>query len=108
MRKWTIGIFAGALLLAAGTLTFSGCISVDHEGRDVTYYDYDYYPDWDLYYYPAEHVYYWRDGDTWVSGRELPDRYSLHEHRYEHLRLHSRHPWEENRVRHGGENLLNH
>jgi hypothetical protein len=64
-------------------------------GGGATYYDYDYYPDEDIYFYPEAHVYYWNDGGRWRSGRDLPPRYRLNEERREHLRLHSRQPWTE-------------
>jgi hypothetical protein len=34
---------------------------------------YVYYADHDIYFAPDTKVYYWRDGERWVSGTELPE-----------------------------------
>ena len=57
------------------------------------YYDYDYYPDWNVYYYPAGSTYYWYDNGTWVSGSRLPPRYVIRTARHEHVHSQSREPW---------------
>ncbi|WP_395684506.1 hypothetical protein [Dokdonella sp.] len=36
---------------------------------------YVYYGDHDIYFAPETKVYYWRDGDTWTSGAELPETF---------------------------------
>src|SRR5271170_4688537 len=47
-------------------------------------YDYDYYPDEEVYFYPATGVYFWFGGGGWRSGPHLPptivlrDRVSVH------------------------------
>lgn len=86
-------------LAAAGLAFFAGCAAEVYPapGGDVAYYDYDYYPGVNVYFYPHDHIYYWHDRDHWRSGRALPYRYHLNEEQREHLRLHSRQPWEEHR-----------
>jgi hypothetical protein len=92
--------YGPSLVLAGSVLWFTGCAVrgvAYSNGPALDYYDYDYYPDTDVYFYPRSHVYYWHDGDRWRSGGRLPPRYKLHEERREHLRLHSREPWREHR-----------
>jgi hypothetical protein len=36
---------------------------------------YVYYGDHDIYFAPETKVYYWRDGDKWTSGVELPETF---------------------------------
>jgi len=96
-----------AALLAAGPLISAGCFSVTRENRDV-YYDYDYYPEYDVYYDTEEHLYYWREDGHWVSGPVLPPRYVVREHHYRHIHVRNRHPWEDHPVEHPGEHLNDH
>jgi hypothetical protein len=93
--------FAG-LLTGTGLLLLVGCTGVAYTtpGGSVAFYDYDYYPDGDVYFYPHDHIYYWNDGGHWRSGGRLPDRYHLREEGREHLRLHSRQPWTEHPSEH--------
>ena len=83
------------LLIGAGVLLSAGCVGVGYAGGSTGYYDYDYYPDRDIYFYPQGGIYYWNDGGHWRSGRRLPGRYELREERREHLQLRSRRPWTE-------------
>jgi hypothetical protein len=83
-------------LLAGVALSFlTGCVADVYGTAGPVAYDYDYYPDWDIYFYPQGRIYYWNNGGHWRSGRELPPRYRLHEETREHLQLHSRQPWTE-------------
>ena len=97
--KWLRGICAG-LMLGGGALIFTGCEATVSTPGTEAYYDYDYYPDADVYYYPAGRVYYWNDDGRWRSGSALPPHYVIREEHYEHYRSHSRQPWTE---RHEGE-----
>ena len=99
LTTWLRRTSAG-LLLGGVTLLAPGC-TVHHEvayesGPYAGYYDYDYYPEANVYFYPAGGVYYWHDGHRWTSGRRLPNRYVLHESR-EHFRGQTREPWTEHR-----------
>lgn len=94
MKKYLQGICVGAFL--AGSLLIQGCAATVEAGGP--YYDYDYYPDGDVYYYPHGHVYYWNEGGAWRSGERLPDRYAGHTQHSEQLHLHSQQPWTEHHV----------
>ncbi len=100
MKKWIQGIVAA--LLCGGLWLNTGCVGVGYSGESA-YYDYNYYPDSDVYYYPEGHVYYWNEDGRWCSGERLPERYDLHEHHYEHFRGHSRQPWTERHEEHGAD-----
>lgn len=91
---------SGASLVLGASLLFSGGCAI----RGVVYpagpppgvvYDYDYYPDWNVYFYPRGGIYYWHDDDDghWHSGVHLPHRYEFHHEHPEHLRLHTPRPW---------------
>ena len=82
-------LFGGACLLT------QGCSSTEAITGPpaVATYDYDYYPDWNVYYYPAGSTYYWYDNGTWVSGSRLPPRYVIRTARHEHVHSQSREPW---------------
>lgn len=91
LQKAVSGVLTGTLLCL-----LAGCVGEVYPGPGpVAYYDYDYYPDWNVYYYPGARVYYWNDEGRWRSGPGLPPRYHLREEQREHLRLHSREPWME-------------
>ncbi|MGH7954242.1 MAG: hypothetical protein ACREFE_20295 [Limisphaerales bacterium] len=93
--------FACIGLLFGGWVLFSvGCAGVVYPAGTVGYYDYDYYPDLDVYFYPEGGVYYWNEGGHWSSGRRLPPTYHFHEESHEQLRLHSRQPWTEHHEEH--------
>ena len=92
MKKRLQGIGAGLLL--GGALLFSaGCAGVGYAGGG--YYDYDYYPDWDVYFYPQGHLYYWNEAGHWRSGAHLPEHYALRGHHSEHFRGRTQQPWTE-------------
>lgn len=90
-------ICLNAMVVGAAMLP-SGC-AVYPEGTLETggYYDYDYYPDAGVYFYPRDRIYYWNDGGYWHRGRRLPPNVILHGERHEELRLHTRRPWTEHR-----------
>ncbi len=91
----------GAAMLLAGGLTLgNGCAG--HYAGGVEYYDYDYYPDADVYFYPRGHLYYWNEEGHWRSGGELPHHYDLRQHPAERFRGHSREPWNEHHEEHHG------
>lgn len=98
-RAASINLLAGLIVL-----TFAGCVGEVYPEGSATYavggsasgyYDYDYYPGPDVYFYPQRRIYYWNDGARWRSGRRLPPRYHLREEEREHLRFRSREPWTE-------------
>ena len=91
MKKYLQGICVGLFLV--GPLLMTGCATYDGGGGAVVYYDYNYYPDCDVYYYPRAHVYYWNEGGAWRSGGQLPDRYAGHVQHTEQLRVQSQQPW---------------
>jgi hypothetical protein len=97
MKNWLPGIGAGVLL--SGLILSAGCASEGYYAGGA-YYDYDYYPDWGIYYYPRGHVYYWNDEGRWHSGERLPEHYDLHEHHSERLHLRSQQPWTEHHMEH--------
>lgn len=109
MKNYLQGICAGLML--GGVLFFTGCEGVVYTGGGgvvyagggggVVYYDYDYYPDWDVYFYPRAHIYYWYEGGRWCSGERLPPRFEIREEHREHLRLHTQQPWTEHHREHG-------
>ena len=91
--------FAGALalgaLLAAGAAgCHHGFVEVSESPGVVAYYDYSYYPDAEVYYYPVEHVYFWRDGDRWERGGELPSRIHIDRDHSVAVRLQTARPYE--------------
>lgn len=93
-------------LLAAGALSLlAGCAAdvYPEPVGGVAYYDYDYYPDADVYFYPEGHYYYWRDHDHWRHGGRLPYDYHLNEEHREHLHLRTREPWTEHHEEHHGD-----
>lgn len=92
LQKALVGILA-----AGGLAFFAGCEAevYPEPGGPVAYYDYDYYPEANVYFYPEGHVYYWNDHDHWRSGRYLPYHYHLNEEQREHLHMRSREPWTE-------------
>jgi hypothetical protein len=89
----------GVGLVLGGIAWWSAGCAVEEHGpyRAGVYYDYDYYPDADVYFYPEGRIYYWRHEGHWKSGPVLPDRYVLREERREHLHLRTREPWSERR-----------
>lgn len=86
-------------MAAAGLALLAGCAADVYPapGGEVAYYDYDYYPDVNVYFYPHDRVYYWNDHDHWRSGRYLPNRYHLDAGHRQQLHLHSRQPWVDRR-----------
>lgn len=92
-------LYAGLLGAAfGGLLLFTGCADVAYEGGvGVAYYDYDYYPDCDVYFCPDRHIYYWYEGGGWRSGGSLPSHYVLRADLRQHMQLHSQQPWTEYR-----------
>jgi len=89
MLKWLLSLLT-AVSLGLG----AGCEGV-HASGTVTFFDYDYYPDWDVYFYPTTQVYFWNDGRHWRSGRALPRDYRLNTNRRS-LHLTTRQPWTQN------------
>ena len=94
-----LGIIAASALLAAVLgMEGAGC---EHGGVYVNagpayapgYYDYDYYPDTEVYYYPSGRVWWWRDRDEWRSGRELPRGFDAHRGNHVAVRLQTDRPW---------------
>ncbi|HXS67590.1 MAG TPA: hypothetical protein VN761_02030 [Candidatus Polarisedimenticolia bacterium] len=83
--------------MGTGLLLMAGCAGTVYTSGGAGYYAYDYYPDWDVYYYPNDRVYYWYDGGHWRSGHRVPGHYRLDVHHREQLQLHSRQPWMEHR-----------
>jgi hypothetical protein len=55
-------------------------------------YDYWYYPDEEVYFYPATGVYFWFGGGGWRSGPHLPPTFVLHDR--VSVRLNSARPYE--------------
>jgi hypothetical protein len=86
-----VAIAAVVLSLAAG------CVVADRSdgryGRHETYY---YYPDDEVYFYPATRLFYWLDFGEWRHDRQAPRRYRLDERRRVKLDLdyepHTQHP----------------
>jgi hypothetical protein len=99
----------GVAVVLGGLAWWSAGCTVEEHGpyRAGVYYDYDYYPDANVYFYPEGRIYYWYHDGRWKSGPVLPDRYVIREERREHLHLRSREPWREHhgagREEHGEE-----
>ena len=93
------------VLLFGGLLLSPGCAGVSSGYSDVLYYQYDYYPDWNVYYYTADHIYYWSENGNWYAGERLPSRYHGTPPRVQHLVLRTPEPWNENQGQ--GGNLSN-
>ena|SRR5215469_17423292 len=98
MNNYLRGVCAGLML--GGTLLSAGCEGVVYTGGAGVYYDYDYYPDCDVYYYPRTRIYYWSEGGRWYSGERLPPHFEFHAEHREQLRLHSQQPWTEHHEEH--------
>ena len=96
IKSWIAGASVG-LLLGGATLFTSGCAAhVGYaSGPNGAYYDYDYYPGLNVYYYPSGGVYHWNDHGHWMSGQRLPEHYTLGNAHHERLRYHSQQPWTE-------------
>ena len=98
---------------AFGFLSISGCHDGDDRHRHVQQieterraevYDYEYYPDSEVYYYPQRRVYYWRESGEWRNGDRLPAQRHL-EDRPVTVQLRGERPYEfheEVRVKHPG------
>jgi len=56
-----------AIGFAAAAPVWADTVTVEH-GK----HHYVYYADHQIYYAPETKVYYWRTGDRWISGAELP------------------------------------
>jgi hypothetical protein len=98
IKRWVRGAGAG-LVLGGMSLITAGCA-----GTATTYtaaspygedYEYEYYPDWNVYYYPAADTYTWYEQDHWRSSRHLPPRYTIGHARHEPRRFQSPEPWME-------------
>ena len=99
IKTWVRGAAAG-LLLGGMTLITAGCagtVSAYTPGPYGGGYAYDYYPDYNLYYYPAGGVYTWYDHGHWRSDRHLPPRYTIGHARHERRHYNTREPWREHR-----------
>jgi len=92
-----------AILMMACCWTIVACQRSEEPGpppapvapaAENTYYDYTYYPDSEVYFYPPEGVYYWRDHDAWSHGRDLPAQFHLEHERTVPLHLHTARPYE--------------
>jgi hypothetical protein len=94
MKNCLGAAFAG-LLLVGMAMMMDGCVAT--VGPGGVYYDYDYYPGLDVYFYPAGNVYYWNEGGHWRSGGALPGRYDLHGQNHVPYHAHSQQPWSERR-----------
>ena len=99
--RWLGGASIG-LALGGVTLFTSGCASHETASTPGLYganYDYEYYPDWNVYYYPAGGTYEWYEHGHWRSGGHLPPRYTIGHARHERIRAHSQEPWREQETR---------
>ena len=87
-----IGLLFGGLALLTG-----GCAGgvAYATGPGGGYYEYEYYPDLNVYYYPAGGYYHWYEHGHWKSGRHLPESYAVGQARHERLRYHTKQPWTE-------------
>ncbi len=89
-----LALVAGSFTLLYGT----GCEI--HDGVVTAgvstngYYDYDYYPDSEVYFYPSGNVYYWQDHNNWHHGRDLPRNFDVHNQRHTPLHLNTARPYE--------------
>jgi hypothetical protein len=64
------------LAIAIGAVTAAPMVAHADAEASVTItkkHHYVYYGDHDIYFAPDTKVYYWRDGERWVSGTELPE-----------------------------------
>ena len=86
------------LMLGGVTLLAPGCVGPPVvEGSVGAYYDYDYYPGLDVYYYPAGGYYHWYDHGRWRTGRHLPGRFDIAHAQPQRFRSHTQRPWTERR-----------
>jgi hypothetical protein len=95
--------------VALGLVLVSGCVAYDGQyavrgGITVSgpvarplppghFYRYHYYPELEVYYYPRSRMYFWFQGDNWVSGLRLPGRFSLAVNNWLWLELDSNRPY---------------
>jgi hypothetical protein len=91
---------AGVVVTAAA-LT-SGCVVRETVAPVApgpgAYYDYYYYPDCEVYFYPVTGTYWWIDGGVWISGPRPPAQFVLREDARVTVRLNSERPWTEHRT----------
>jgi hypothetical protein len=100
LTTWFRPIAAGWLL--AGLVLATGCVVRERVAyrsgpAGEVYYDYDYYPDCNVYFYPAAGVYYWNVSGRWVSGRQLPRTIVIRESARQPVHSPSREPWRHHR-----------
>lgn len=84
---------AGAMFLMTGAGCESGGFYATYDQPALGYYDYDYYPNNEVYYYPSSHTWWWRDRDEWRHGRDLPHNFDIHGDRHVPVRLNSDRPY---------------
>ncbi|HVM51442.1 MAG TPA: hypothetical protein VMU04_25650 [Candidatus Acidoferrum sp.] len=82
-------LFGGACLLT------QGCSSTEAVTGPpaVATYDYDYYPDWNVYYSASDGTYHWYDNGQWRAARHLPPRYASRTARHETVTFDTQTPW---------------
>lgn len=66
-----IGVAAALPAMAQTTETTETTVTTVKKGH----HHYVYYGDHDIYFAPERKTYYWREGDAWRSGVELPPAY---------------------------------
>jgi hypothetical protein len=72
-----------SLIIATAAIALTALPAVAQETTETTtttvvkkgHHRYVYYGDHDIYFAPETKVYYWREGDNWRSGIELPETY---------------------------------
>jgi len=95
----SLAVMVGVGGFAMITPRASAADIVVHIGADAAVpsapvYHYMYYPDEEVYFYPATGVYFWFGGGGWHKGRRLPPAIVLHEQARVNVRLNTRVPYE--------------
>jgi hypothetical protein len=73
-----LSLFFGTLLMGVGA---SACAAPPHVGHGASgraAYQYVYYPEYQLYFAPDRHIWFWPSGGSWHSGAHLPRIYRPH------------------------------
>ena len=87
-------LIAGSLFLVGAAGCESGRPYAIYGGyQSEGDYDYVYYPDNEVYFAPSARVYYWREGNDWHHGRDLPRTVVVNRSAQVNVRLHTDQPF---------------
>jgi hypothetical protein len=95
VSQWIAGAATGVVVVMGAAACHRGYVEVSNGPVAVGTYDYEYYPDSQVYFYPTERVYYWHGHDGWEHGRDLPAQVHVDRGHAVALHLKTARPYEE-------------